>query len=182
MKLSGGDVFRTSQPMPCPACGIERRTFVQRPGKPPRCILCEAFPFRKSRNARASAGFALIMEMLIVTAVLLIMAAVAIPNLVQIRAGANQQEARGRVMQVWNANAAISICAGTPGCIPNPPLANLIPQPGTVQSFGYTFTYSQTGSGWNYTAAPIQPGITGHFTYSASQNGFACTQQGGQPC
>lgn len=51
MKLSG-DVFRTSQPMPCPECKIPRLAFVQRHGQPPRCLICEAFPYRHSRSQR----------------------------------------------------------------------------------------------------------------------------------
>jgi type II secretory pathway pseudopilin PulG len=130
---------------------------------------------------RRQAGFALILEMLVVCAVLLVIAAFAIPSIVQIRAAANQNDARSTVMQVWNAQAAATICSNTPGCIPSSSLTALIPQPGTVRSSGYTFTYIVNGTTWAYSATPTQPGLSGHHSYIASQTGFVCTD-GGAPC
>lgn len=136
---------------------------------------------QRNRPRRAQRGVALILELLVMTVVLLTLAAMAVPNIAQIRAGANQTEARSRVMRAFSAEAAITICTNTPGCTPSPALSSLIPQPGTVQASGYTYTFSGTPGAWTYTASPIRPGFSGHESYSASPTGYCTTPQGGNP-
>jgi len=127
------------------------------------------------------AGFTLI-ELLIVVAIILIIAAIAIPSLIQSRMTANEASAVQTLRDINTAESVYSIqfgtgfspdlksLGGTSG-IPSSSSALLIPDPVAVTGVkdGFQFTYAVTGntgpggSPSNYTmnADPIAPGSTG---------------------
>jgi len=142
-------------------------------------------------------GFSLI-ELLIVVAVILVIAAIAIPNLMRSRAAANQASAVASLHVMNTAEATYSSTYGgyTPtlgylgppssGTSPTPSGALLIDSilsggsPGATESnkSGYTFTYSAgvadtSGRIYAYsiTADPITPGSTGYNHYYTDQVG-----------
>jgi len=142
-------------------------------------------------------GFSLI-ELLIVVAVILVIAAIAIPNLMRSKAAANQASAVGSLHVMNTAEATYSSTYGgysptlgymgppTAGTIPVPSAAGLIDSilsggsAGANESTksGYAFTYSAgvaDGSGriysYSITAAPVTPGTTGYNYYYTDQIG-----------
>jgi prepilin-type N-terminal cleavage/methylation domain-containing protein len=147
-----------------------------------------------NRNPR---GFSLI-ELLIVVAVILVIAAIAIPNLMRSRAAANQASAVGSLHVMNTAEATYSSTYGgysptlgylgppSTGTTPVPSGAGLIDSilsggsPGATESnkSGYTFTYSpgvadSSGRIYSYsiTADPITPGSSGYNHYYTDQIG-----------
>jgi prepilin-type N-terminal cleavage/methylation domain-containing protein len=137
---------------------------------------------------RESKGFSLI-ELLIVVAIILIIAAIAIPNLLRSRIAANEASAvqslrtLTTVNQTYNATYgrgyAPSLLALGPGAgSPSPTFADLIDAnfaSGTKS--GYIFTYAPTapigGIIYNYsvTADPVTPGSTGQRYFFCDQSG-----------
>ena len=142
-------------------------------------------------------GFSLI-ELLIVVAVILVIAAIAIPNLMRSRAAANQASAVGSLHVMNTAEVTYSSTYGgysptlgylgppSTGTIAVPSGAALIDSilsggsPGANESgkSGYTFTYSpgvadSSGKIYSYsmTAGPITPGTTGNNYYYTDQTG-----------
>jgi type IV pilus assembly protein PilA len=144
-------------------------------------------------------GFSLI-ELLIVVAIILIIAAIAIPNLLRARMAANEASAVGSIRTIntsavaysstWGVQFPVSmaVMGGVPGALAvcgaalliDPTLAAAVAAP-TAKS-GYFFTYVGT------TATPAQGGCTGFDTYTivgvpatigqSGQRGFFSDQSG----
>jgi type IV pilus assembly protein PilA len=130
-------------------------------------------------------GFSLI-ELLVVVAIILIIAAIAIPNLSRARIAANQASAVGSLRTL---NTACITYSASYGQFPSA-LTNLGPigSDGTAsstsadlidsllasgQKSGYTFTYTAGADNQSYTitATPITPGTTGQNMYFTDQSG-----------
>jgi type IV pilus assembly protein PilA len=135
---------------------------------------------------RSINGFSLI-ELLIVVAIILIIAAIAIPNLMKSRMAANESSAVGSIRTLNTAEVTYSascpnvgfsasiaelntgaVCAGGTGIIDN------VLATGTKS--GYTFTYTPvTANGLNTTytsvAVPLTVGTTGQRGFFSNQTG-----------
>ena len=130
-------------------------------------------------------GFSLI-ELLIVVAIILIIAAIAIPNLLRAKIAANQASAVGSLRTLNTACIAYSTSYGQfPGTLVS---LGPIASGGTASSSsadlidsvlaagtksGYTFVYSAGGSNQSYTitATPITAATTGQNMYFTDQSG-----------
>ena len=130
-------------------------------------------------------GFSLI-ELLIVVAIILIIAAIAIPNLLRAKIAANQASAVGSLRTLNTSCIAFSTSYGQfPAALTN---LGPIASGGTASSTsadlidsvlaagsksGYTFVYTAGNSNQSYTitAKPITPATTGQSMYYTDQSG-----------
>jgi type IV pilus assembly protein PilA len=127
-------------------------------------------------------GFSLI-ELLIVVAIILIIAAIAIPNLLRSKMAANEASAVGSLRTLNTASVAYSTTYGTyppglanlgPASSPSSTTADLVDSvlaSGTKS--GYTFTWSAGTGNMSYsiTGAPSTAGVTGQRYFFTNQSG-----------
>ena|ERR1035437_3242511 len=127
-------------------------------------------------------GFSLI-ELLIVVAIILIIAAIAIPNLLRSKMAANEASAVGSLRTINTAAVAYSTTYGN-----YPPTLVSLETNGTASSTaadlidtvlasgtksGFTFAYTVGGSNQSYTltAAPVTANVTGQRGFFTDQSG-----------
>ena len=130
-------------------------------------------------------GFSLI-ELLIVVAIILIIAAIAIPNLLRSKMAANEASAVGSLRTINTASVAYSTSYTTypsslavlgpvsGGGSASSTTADLIDSVLAAGSkSGYTFSYTAGGSNLSYTlvADPTSPGVTGQRHFFTDQSG-----------
>lgn len=145
-------------------------------------------------------GFSLI-ELLIVVAIILIIAAIAIPNLMRARMAANDSSAAGSEHTIIvgevgyygaypaTGYATLAQLGGASPCVPAPATGCLIDNnlatngPGGGGKSGYNFASTPGGAattGWNfYTTATPQSNVTGTKAYCAVNDGVLRTQAQG---
>jgi len=127
-------------------------------------------------------GFSLI-ELLIVVAIILIIAAIAIPNLLRSKMAANEASAVGSLRTINTSSVAFSTTYGNyptklsdlgPSTAPSSSAADLIDSAlVTGVKSGYTFAYAATSPFQSYTltASPTTPGVTGQRYFFTDQSG-----------
>ena len=150
-----------------------------------------------SRNKK---GFSLI-ELLIVVSIILIIAAIAIPNLLRSRQSANQASAVANVRTISTGSvsywvtysngyppslAALGGISGTPATCNQAILVDEVLTTAPYQKSGYQYAFlGQQGNvaiapagctpgfvGYLATAVPITPGVTGNISYCSSEPGI----------
>jgi type IV pilus assembly protein PilA len=146
-------------------------------------------------------GFSLI-ELLIVVAIILIIAAIAIPNLLKSRMAANESSAVGS-LRTYN-TAMVTYSAQCPANGFPAALTNIGPGVGDCNAAnivdgvlgvaaptksGYSFTYAPGAANaagvittYTITALPITPGTTGQRAFCTIQDGVIHYNQGGAAC
>jgi len=129
---------------------------------------------------RGAKGFTLV-EIMIVVAIIALIAAIGIPNLLRARHNANEGAAIGNMhtlvssMESWRANQApTSYPTAAQGLAAlsaaNPPYIDAVLSTGTRQ--GYTFTYTfGNANAYTLSAAPVTPNVTGTLTFFTDQSG-----------
>jgi type IV pilus assembly protein PilA len=158
---------------------------------------------------RKQKGFSLI-ELLIVVAIILIIAAIAIPNLMRARMSANESAAAGSLRTINTAevsyNAAyqtfatlaqlggtVAVCGGGPsaanGCFIDNVLAqNGVPAGAGKDGYSYTDAAAPTATTYATQAIPVTLNTSGTRSFCSDQTGViyalaggACTPATGQP-
>jgi type IV pilus assembly protein PilA len=127
-------------------------------------------------------GFSLI-ELLIVVAIILIIAAIAIPNLLRSKMAANEASAVGSMRTINTASVAYSTTYGqyptnlsnlmTSGAVSSTAADLIDTVLGSGTKSGYTFAYTVGGSNASYsiTAKPVNAGVTGQRGFYTDQSG-----------
>jgi len=145
---------------------------------------------REAKSSRACEGFSLI-ELLIVVAIILVIAAIAIPNFMRSRIAANESSAVQSLRNITTANVVYSSTYGigyastlgtlgappgsTPPSLTNASLIDEILALGTKSGYTYTYTAGAPVNGvidsFQLTGSPVTPGITGNRYFYTDDSG-----------
>ena len=127
-------------------------------------------------------GFSLI-ELLIVVAIILIIAAIAIPNLLRSKMAANESSAVGSLRTINTASVAYSTTYGqyptnlinleTNGAVSSTAadLIDTVLGGGSKSGYKFTFTGGTSNASYTITATPVTPGVTGQRGFFTDQSG-----------
>ena len=133
---------------------------------------------RRTKSSRIR-GFSLI-ELLIVVAVILIIAAIAIPNLLQAKMSANESAATANIHAINTANIAystanplIGFAADLPTLGPAPGAAYIDSSLASGKKSGYSYTYAPDSNvpstSYTLNVDPLTRGVTGRRSFFTSE-------------
>ncbi len=126
-------------------------------------------------------GFTLV-EIMIVVAIIALLAAIAVPNLLTARRTANEAAAKATLRSLSTAaeTYATSHSGAYPTTITTPGLVDFIASAAnycsgvggaTTAVQGYNYACTLTAGGYQFVATPVTPGTTGSVTYTATTGG-----------
>lgn len=121
-------------------------------------------------------GFTLV-EIMIVVAIIALLAAIAIPNLLRARLTANESAAQGTLRTI--STAAETYAAAHGGTYPTDPSEHLYAVTPRYINWnycasayqGYSFTCGLQTTGYTVTATPVSTGVTGNTTFLITTGG-----------
>ena len=123
-------------------------------------------------------GFTLV-EIMIVVAIIILLAAIAIPNLLRARLNANEAAAIASLRTLSTACESYRAGQTSPSypdelitlgpTVSDPPYIDGTLAGGSKQ--GYVFTYIGSSNTYNVTASPVDPKITGIRTFTVDEDG-----------
>lgn len=124
----------------------------------PKNLVRRAVDEVKRHERHKEAGFAMLLEMLVLCAIMLVLMAAITPNMVKAARAMNYSAARQRAYQVAQAEAASATCHAIQGADCTA-VDYTLPQPGSVAGpGGYTFTFTAgPGAAWMYVGVPADP-------------------------
>jgi type IV pilus assembly protein PilA len=127
-------------------------------------------------------GFSLI-ELLIVVAIILIIAAIAIPNLLRSKMAANESSAVGSMRTINTASVAFSttygnyptklgdLATGASVSSTSADLIDTVLASGTKSGYALTYSSASPYQGYSLTAAPLTQNVTGQRYFYTDQSG-----------
>ena len=133
---------------------------------------------------RRHRGFTLV-EIMIVVAIIVLLAAIAIPNLLRSRLNANEASAIASMRVI--ATAAVTYRANNPtfpadlGMLANATPAYIDTFLGTGLKQGYNFTVTGGWNTFNATGVPVQPNVTGVRCFFVDESCIVRASSNGSP-